>query len=298
MIPNRVSALRSYMNLMAFDYLPQSSMGHISGGFRQRLEAVQQAGFQGVQFARRATHEELSDCIQLGLGRAGSGRINAPEEASPLAEQLAGNGYECATLHAGWGLEDDDDAARLIESILQASERWRVPLYIETHRATIFQDMWRTVGFVRRFPELRLNGDFSHWYTGQEMVYGGFEKKVRFIQPVLERVRFIHGRIGTPGCIQVRIDENAIEELSYVTHFKQLWTACFREFLAAGGPEHFMCFTPELLAPQIYYARTFPNAEGVAVEESDRWQQSLVLKKIAEDCFEQAVSDCVSRWSA
>src|SRR5581483_8947368 len=191
-------------------------------------------------------------------------------------EQLAGNGYECATLHAGWGLEDDDDAARLIESILQASERWRVPLYIETHRATIFQDMWRTVQFVRQYPEIRFNGDFSHWYTGQEMVYGGFEKKFEFIQPVLERVRFLHGRIGNPGCIQVRIDPEEAPEPEYVVHFRQLWTTCFR-----NGAR---IFTPELLAPGIYYARLLRTEGGRLAEESDRWEQSLILRRIAEEC--------------
>jgi hypothetical protein len=45
---------------------------------------------------------------------------------------------------------------------------------------------------------------------------------------------------------------------------------------------------PELLAPRIYYARTFRNAEGVPIEESDRWEQSLLLKQIAEACLEEA----------
>lgn len=70
-------------------------------------------------------------------------------------------------------MEDDDEAARLIDAVLNASVRYDVPLYVETHRATIFQDLWRAVQFVARFPELRFNGDFSHWYTGLEMVYGG-----------------------------------------------------------------------------------------------------------------------------
>ncbi len=55
---------------------------------------------------------------------------------------------------------------------------------------------------------MRFNGDFSHWYAGQEMVYGGFEKKFAFIQPVIERVRFLHGRISSPGCIQVAVEHD------------------------------------------------------------------------------------------
>ncbi|HEY7304722.1 MAG TPA: hypothetical protein VH601_11435 [Bryobacteraceae bacterium] len=274
--------LRVFMNLMALD-----STGP-RGSFLERLEGIRAAGFDGVQFTAFAGREELADCVSLGSGFAGSGRINLPEEASPFAERIAGDGYECATLHAGWGLEDDEQAARLIQSILTAAQRWRIPLYIETHRATIFQDMWRTAGFVRRFPDVRINGDFSHWYTGQEIVYGGFEKKLAFIEPVLERVLFIHGRIGNPGCMQVRVDPDAAPEPVYVGHFKQLWTAAFRHFLRAASPGDSIYFAPELLAPEIYYARTFPNRDGVPVEESNRWEQSLLLKQIAEECFQKA----------
>ncbi|HEX9201500.1 MAG TPA: hypothetical protein VF865_18225, partial [Acidobacteriaceae bacterium] len=187
------------------------------------------------------------------------------------------------TLHVGWGMESDDDGARLIEAVLDASARYHVPLYVETHRATLFQDMQRTVQFVERFPELRFNGDFSHWYTGSEMVYGGFENKLAFIQPVIERVRFLHGRIGNPGCMQVAIAPD--DPAPYVAHFRTLWTRCFAAYLRdSAPPQPFITFTPELLAPGIFYARTFQGAE-----ESDRWEQSLLLATIARECFAEAV---------
>jgi hypothetical protein len=148
--------------------------------------------------------------------------------------------------------------------------------------------MWRTVKFIEAFPDLRFNGDFSHWYTGQEMVYGGFDKKVAFIQPVLKRVRFIHGRIGNPGCIQVNIRDGNSDSQPYVAHFRELWRECFRGFLASAQPGDTICFTPELLAPEIYYARTFPDGTSVEREESSRWDQSLVLKRIAKECFDEA----------
>lgn len=277
-VPARDAQLRLLMNLMALE-----SMGP-RGNVEQKLQSVKEAGFDGVQFAKLASQTELRQCRVLGLQITGTGRINLPNEASPFAERMAGDGYECATLHVGWGLENDDEAGRLIESVLNAAQRQRIPLFIETHRATIFQDMWRTVEFIRRFPELRINGDFSHWYTGQEMVYGGFEKKLAFIEPVLERVGFMHGRIGNPGCMQVRVDPAA----TYVGHFRQLWTAAFRHFLRRSKPDEAIYFAPELLAPDIYYARTFSDRDGTAVEESDRWEQSLVLMGMAEECFEDA----------
>ena len=183
----------------------------------------------------------------------------------------------------GWGIEDDYQAAVLIDAVLNASAKHSVPLYPETHRATIFQDLWRTVQLVHRFPQLRFNGDFSHWYTGSELVYGGFENKLKFIRPVLERVRFLHGRIGNPGCIQVKIDNGSNPEPSYVQHFRTLWRASFAGFLSEPGSQESICFTPELLAPDIYYAGTFGGQE-----ESDRWQESQLLVKIARECFTEA----------
>ena len=141
--------------------------------------------------------------------------------------------------------------------------------------------MWRTVGFVRRYPELSFNGDFSHWYAGQEMVYGGFETKFNFIKPVLDRVRFIHGRIANPGCIQVPVQEGS----TYLAHFEQLWTACFRAFLETAKPDDSIIFAPELLAPEIFYARTFQGKE-----ETDRWTESLLLTDIARRCFSLSTS--------
>jgi hypothetical protein len=260
--------LQTYFNLLALDGLPPRSFSDIKN-----------AGYDGVQFAVDPTPEELQDARRLQIAIAGSGRINDPEKTKPLAERWAGDGFVCSTLHVGWGLEDDTEAPRLIESVLTASVTYKIPLYFETHRATILQDMWRSVRFVERFPEMRFNGDFSHWYTGQEMVYGGFASKFDYIRPVIERVRFVHGRIGNPGCMQVALTPGDPEP-EYVGHFRRLWTECFRH-----GAE---IFTPELLAPGIYYARTFRDAAGVEREESDRWQQSLLLRNIAHECYREA----------
>ena len=295
MIPNTNAglwaphALRCYINLMSLEDLPESSTAPRTREPESLLEAIRKTGYDGVQFVAPVTPVERAACTRLGLGYASSGRVNEPGEMAPLAERFADEGVECATIHAGWGLEDDDVAHRLIEAVLAASDRYKVSLYVETHRATIFQDPWRSVQFVKRFPELRFNGDFSHWYTGLEMVYGGFENKLEFIRPVLERVRFIHGRIGNPGSIQVDIGDGDAERHPYVTHFRALWTEAFRGFLGAASSGDRILFVPELLSPRIYYARLLREANGELVEESDRWEQSMLLCRIASECFAAAL---------
>jgi sugar phosphate isomerase/epimerase len=130
--------------------LPESS-SMPKGDARAILSAVKAAGFEGVQTGSKA---EL--CRELGLRVTGSGRIDTPEEADKHAADAKAAGYDCYTVHVGWGLEDDDAVNRLVEAVLRASEKHRVPFYIETHRATITQDIWRTVQVVKRFPEVRV----------------------------------------------------------------------------------------------------------------------------------------------
>jgi hypothetical protein len=267
------------MNWLALDGLDSASLGSHGG---DPVAAIDAAGYDGIQFIDPLDRAALALARARGLGVCGSGRVNAPGDAAPIAQAAADAGLECLTLHVGWGMESDDEGARLIEAVLEANARHGIPLYVETHRATLFQDLQRTVQFVARFPALRFNGDFSHWYTGSEMVYGGFENKLAYIQPVIERVRFVHGRVGNPGCMQVAIAAN--DPAPYVAHFRAMWTRCFAAYLRDPAPQQpFLTFAPELLAPGIFYARSFGGKE-----ESDRWEQSLLLMQIAKECFADA----------
>ena len=266
--------LQVFMNLQSFGDMPQHANG---------LAAIRDAGYDGVQLGWQIDRAQLDEARRLGLGVCGSGRVNTPAEAAPLAKEAREAGLECLTLHVGWGTENDDDAAAMIESVLQASTQFSIPLYPETHRATIFQDPWRTVQFLKRFPELEFNGDFSHWYTGTEMVYGGFENKMEFFRPVLGRIGFLHGRIGNPGCMQVDVGDGSVDVRPFVAHFRALWTESFLGYLLRRPLCDRLCFTPELLGPEFYYARLFGGRE-----ETDRWQQSLVLVRIAQECFAEA----------
>jgi hypothetical protein len=253
------------MNWLALAGLPEFPSGPV--------QAIRGAGYDGIQFIDPPDRAAIDEAQKIGLRVCGSGRVNEPADAARLAAAARADGLECLTLHVGWG----------VESVLNASAKHALPLYPETHRATIFQDMWRAVQFVQRFPHLRFNGDFSHWYTGSEMVYGDFAAKVAFIRPVLDRVRFLHGRIGNPGCIQVDLGDGDPLRHPYVQHFRTLWTTAFSGFLRTRAEDEPICFAAELLGPNIFYARTFDGHE-----ESDRWQQSLLLVKIARECFAKA----------
>jgi hypothetical protein len=263
-----------YMNWLTLEGLTEPPQGWLS--------AIREVGYDGVQFIEPLPAGLAGEARKLGLRVCGSGRVNEPADAARLAAEAHNHDLECLTLHVGWGNEENETACQLIEAVLEASNRYAIPLYVETHRATIFQDTWRTVNFIRQFPQLRFNGDFSNWYTGLEFVYGDFDAKVAFIQPVIERTSFMHGRIGNPCVMQVNVGTfEQSSRLPFVQHFRTLWTKVFRAFIEREGGEGNFRFAPELLSARIYYAR-----EVDGKEESDRWAQSLVLTRIARECFE------------
>ncbi|MBP6183222.1 MAG: hypothetical protein KA133_11410 [Flavobacterium sp.] len=273
-------SLRIDINYGTCEELPDFSIGP-KGDDREKHEAIAKAGFGGIQDG----NPEL--CKEFNLQMTAHARVNKVGDLKDLLPVWKSLNYNCATVHLGWGMESDQEMDGLVNYIQESSLEYDFPIYIETHRATITQDMFRTVEMVKRFPEIRFNGDFSHWYTGQEMVYGGIENKWEFIAPVFDRVRFIHGRIGNPGSIQV--DVNDEENLSYVEHFKEMWTKSFVGFLKTAQPGDYICFTVELLKSDIFYARTIKTENKGQQEEGDRWQQALLYKEIIKECWEKAV---------
>lgn len=282
--------LRVYMNLDTLTDLRGDSLWHGIEGER-RFERLLEDGFEGIQFT---TNEPVPG--NLKLPHCGLDRISVPSEADAIIHKHADRGDLCITIHAGWGLENDDEVSRIIDAILAAGVKHSLPVFIETHRATVTQDVWRTVQLTKRFPEIRFNGDFSHYYCGQELVYGEWGQKLDFLEPVFRRTGFLHGRIASPGCMQVPIDsdlqarpEQAHGVANYLDHFKQLWIRAMLGFLSTAQSGDILVFAPELLAGTYYYARKFPDGAGEMREETDRYAQALLYRDLARACFADAV---------
>ncbi|MHA7987601.1 hypothetical protein ACX9R5_17520 [Rathayibacter sp. CAU 1779] len=268
-------------------------LGIHAGTFQSPLEGSTLAGATDAQryrMARDAGFTLVQDgddalAATVGLATAGAGRVLAPEDAGVLARRSAAAGHESTTLHVGTGFESDEDANALIEAILEAAVTESHPMFVETHRATITQDPWRTIQLVKRYPDLLFTGDFSHWYTGVELVYGDLDEKLDALQPVFDRVRFLHGRVGTPGCMQVPIA--GARHQPYVGHFFEIWARTFASALSTGAASGGITFVPELLPPDNFYAREFPRADGAIGEESDRWTEAILLAELAIDAFDE-----------
>jgi len=266
--------LRIGLSLITLLDLPDWSQGPRGP---DALHAVRAAGFEAVQ-----TRDPVS-ARDAGLVPTAIARVDRPEEARAIAARHRDAGYDCTTLHVGCGFETDDESLALVEAIVEASAGEGHPMFVETHRATITQDMKRTLDLVARCPAVRFNGDFSHWYTGAEMTYGDLAAKVARLAPVLERTRFLHGRVSDPGCIQVPVAEDPDD--AHLAAFRDLWTRGFAGFLASARPGDRMGFYPELLPASFFYARRTAGRE-----EADRWLEALKLADLARACWADAVA--------
>ncbi len=250
------------------------------GDLAAMLAGVKAAGYEAVQ------GRDPEAARTAGLIPTAIGRLDRPADARDQARRHRDAGDNALTLHVGTGFESDDEAARLVEAVVEASCAENFPVYVETHRATITQDMKRTLDLVARVPEVRFNGDFSHWYTGQEMTYGDLDAKLERLRPVTVRTRFLHGRVSSPGCIQIGVRDGTQEV--HLDVFRRFWTRSFEGFLASAKPGDVFGFYPELLPPSFHYARLVPGPDGQLREETDRWEEALALVEVARTCWAQA----------
>ena len=138
-----------------------------------RYQRLKDDGFEGVQLTITILRQRARPIPHCGLDR-----INAPADAETIAARHADRGDRCITVHVGWGLEDDDECFGWSRPFWLLQTSTALPIFIETHRATITQDVWRTVQITKKFPEVRFNGDFSHYYCGLELVYGDWNEKL------------------------------------------------------------------------------------------------------------------------
>ena len=280
-----MSALVTHLNAGNLSGLPTWSGGPRFGDAHY-WEAVKTAGYTGVQH-----YWPENEAMAAGLTMSGMGRVTAPEAMRPLAAQHKAWGFVATTLHVGTGLETDIEMDRLAAAVLDAKAAEDYALHIETHRATITQDIRRTLDLLTRFPELTFNADLSHWYTGHEMPYGDIGAKFAMLEPVLARVRFIHGRVGHSCAMQIPL--KLAGEVGSLGHFKALWGRIFALQRQHGET---IIFAPELLPLTVdyggqthwlNYAPLTPDGDSWR-EVSDRWAEAITLSQIARDLHANA----------
>ncbi len=266
--------LRRDICLGTLDDLPEWSAGY-RPTLAEQLDLVKSAGYQAV-----VAWDRWAEIQAAGLIAVGMARVLEPAQAMTIARSHADAGLDFTTLHVGRGFESDSEMDRLADAVLEASARTGHALHIETHRATMTQDIYRTINLAKRHSELAFTLDFSHWYTGHEMTYGGeFEDRLAELAPVFAQVRSLQLRIGDTGRIQRPVDLQA----DYMRDQMAALSACLDAIGQSPNPPEVLSIAPELLAATMGTGRDArPICYAEADEQSDRFADAIILSDLAE----------------
>lgn len=281
--------LRKDLQLGTLLALPPASRGW-RARLDDQLQLLKAEGYEAVQAWDNG--QDWAAIQQAGLQASGIARATRPEALDGLTRHHRDAGLLYTNLHLGTGFDSDAEMDALAGAVLEAQARHGHVLLVETHRATATQDIWRTLRWIERFPQLRFTADLSHWYTGHELTYGGeFAQRMAHLQPVFERVRAIHGRIGNSGCLQTPLDRPGL----YLDHYRALWTACCAGFLRHAEPGSELSFNAELLPMHVgdlwlhYQQATLaPPDDPWRGEPCDRFADAEQLWRMIDRCFQAA----------
>ena len=292
--------LRKDINLGTILNLPHGSQGYRMH-LHEQLALLKSDGYIGAQ-----SWSQLNETLAAGLRATGMARITVAHQSDAIARDHKALGLDATTIHLGTSFENDAEVDLLVASVLEAAARHSYPMYIETHRATLTQDIRRTVDMVERFPDVRFNVDLSHYYTGHELTYGGeFEQRMERLNPIFERARFMHGRISNAGCIQAPLCDDGV----YVAHFRTMWKRCFEGFLCGAMPGDYLSFNAEILPMRIgtgehtqwlhYAQQRHTHADDpLEGEPTDRFLEAQAVWLSASEAFSAAKHDANRRSTA
>ncbi len=261
------------------------SLGNLSGlhpdsalydkSLTTKLEALLEHQFVGVSGVTSEMEVELFNSFGLkyGITVPFPSRIDGEKAVKEALEKSP----ESLTIHLGDGTNSTEELDDWLEWLLPKSND--IPMYLEIHRSTATQDIYRTISLAKLYPEIRFVADFSHWYTGL-LLGQNFEKKVSFMDPVFERCDVIHGRVANDGCIQPPLNDVRINAFY---HFKTLW----KSVLDKSSSETNIPFVIELLGHELGYDPGVRQASGIMVDSTDRWKDALKLKDMVTEWFNE-----------
>lgn len=90
-----------------------------------------------------------------------------------------------------WSFSDMVD---FLTGVVNLSQRYNLPIAVETHRSRCFFNPWLTRDLLREVTEIQVTADVSHWCVVTERLVLNEEPEI--LDLLSERVIHIHGRIG------------------------------------------------------------------------------------------------------
>jgi sugar phosphate isomerase/epimerase len=249
----------------------------------EKFARVKAAGFEAVECwltdENEREHREALDAqgLRLVLGH----RPFTLEEVKTTVERAV-------RLKADFIFAQPADAFTPIEEVAVLCREGRkiandrgIAFFIEIHRNNFTENLPQIKQLIERVPDIRFTADLSHLVVCGEFYGWKEEQAVERMRCALERTAHLHGRISNGEAVQVDVGDGSGDTAQF---FVRLWANAMHHWLQGAGPGDVLPFASELGPPR--YAITTPDGK----EFSDRWEQSLVMKRLAEQAWNRAQS--------
>lgn len=223
----------------------------------EALRRIKEAGYDGFETPSFAWKDHAS------LDRHGMDFIamifpmSLDEFKRGVDESLA-MGPTKINVHAGKDWWCIDEGSLFFEGALKVQAP--VPICFETHRGRLLHEPRTTLDYLRRFPDLKITADFSHWTCVCESM---LHDQAEAVDLAIKHVHHVHARVGHEEGPQVS-DPRAPEWQGHVARFEQLWDAMKAAHEARGAAE--MTVDVEFGPPHYLHTLPFTN-----VPVADLW---------------------------
>lgn len=155
--------------------------------------------------------------------------------------------------HTGKDFFRFDDNCRVIDEAENLAAKFGIPVLHETHRGRFSFHLATLQPYLRKFPNLQLTGDFSHWCCVSESLLQDQQQR---LEEVIPHIAHIHARIGSEQAAQVN-NPFAPEWNGHMAVFVDWWKAVIA-YQSQQGSRVFTItpeFGPAPYMPEMPYSR-------------------------------------------
>ncbi|HEX8550397.1 MAG TPA: TIM barrel protein [Abditibacteriaceae bacterium] len=245
----------------------------------EKFERCAEAGFECVECW---LSDENEGEVKAALDRHGlkivlGHRPFSPEDVSQTVERAIRLGADFIFAQPASAYHSLSETVALVSKGRKIANDAGLAFFVETHRNNFTETIRQTNELLTAAPNMRVTGDFSHFVVVGEFYGWADEDAVGKMDTILQRVSHLHGRISNGEAVQVDVGDGSGQTAQF---FVQLWARAMKHWRAGAQPGDVLQFSSELGPPR--YAITLPDGR----EFSDRWQQALVMKQLAEQAWQ------------
>jgi hypothetical protein len=249
----------------------------------EKIGSAAAAGFDGVTdhfYDRRHVAPLMALVRDHGLTIEGQVFPRTIADLAPALEMAAEFGCHHITIQADICPMTVAECLPILEGWHRMAEEAGVPVYVETHRGRMTNDLLFTMGLLDAFPALRFTVDLSHYVVAREFYLPIPNDTDAMISRILDHGWAMHGRVA--GSHQVQLELSFPQHQAWFAQFQSWWAAGFRSWRARAPDDTTLSFTCELgPAP---YAMT--GADGR--DQTDRWAEACLLRDKIRDLWQSA----------